>query len=158
MFCGRKSLETIPVLGSLPSHYSCRRSDFPLNFSIKAYPDDCFHQVYEFSKNDIRNDIRYFVLYFGYVFLLLLLSNSRYCELFQIWYIATPKMPQSCWRLCKSYWKFSPFYWVRLLRLSLKILIANFTKWLNTLKQFVGKLASNCLSVLAFLWDWRIKG
>ena len=27
-------------------------------------------------------------------------------------------------------------------------LSANFTKWSNTLKQFVGKLATNCLSVL----------
>ena len=67
-------------------------------------------------------------------------------------------MPQSCWRLCKSYWKFSPFYWVRLLRLSLKILIANFTKWLNTLKQFVGKLASNCLSVFGLFVGLALKG
>ena len=30
---------------------------------------------------------------------------------------------------------------------SLNHLSANFTKWSNTLKQFVGKLATNCLSV-----------
>ena len=32
---------------------------------------------------------------------------------------------------------------------------ANFTKWSNTLKQFVGNLATNCLSV-TILWDWRL--
>ena len=31
-------------------------------------------------------------------------------------------------------------------------LSVNFTKWSNTLKQFVVKLPTNCL------WDWRLKG
>ena len=30
-------------------------------------------------------------------------------------------------------------------------LSANFTKWLNTLKQFVGNLPTNCLSVTIFV-------
>ena len=36
-------------------------------------------------------------------------------------------------------------------------LSANITKWSNTLKQFVGKLPTNCLSVLAILLT-SIKG
>ena len=37
-------------------------------------------------------------------------------------------------------------------------LSANPTKWSNTLKQFVGKLLTNCLSVLNLLWGWSFKG
>ena len=36
---------------------------------------------------------------------------------------------------------------------------ANPTKWSNTLKQSVGKLPTNCLSVFDhFIWIWRLKG
>ena len=34
-------------------------------------------------------------------------------------------------------------------------LSTNFTKWSNTLKQFVGNLPTNCLVCLTILWDWR---
>ena len=37
-------------------------------------------------------------------------------------------------------------------------LSANPTKWSNTLKQFVGNLPTNCLSVLDHLSIWRLKG
>ena len=37
-------------------------------------------------------------------------------------------------------------------------LIANFTKWSNTLKQFVGKLPTNCLSVYAHFVGLALKG
>ena len=37
-------------------------------------------------------------------------------------------------------------------------LSANITKRSNTLKQFVGNLPRNCLSVLTNLWDWPLKG
>ena len=37
-------------------------------------------------------------------------------------------------------------------------LSTNITKWSNKLKQLVGKLPTNCLSVLTILWDWRLKG
>ena len=32
------------------------------------------------------------------------------------------------------------------------------TKWSNTLKQFVGCLPTNCLSVFDHLWGWCLKG
>ena len=37
-------------------------------------------------------------------------------------------------------------------------LSANPTKWPNTLKQFIGKLPTNCLSVFGLLWNWYLKG
>ena len=37
-------------------------------------------------------------------------------------------------------------------------LSANFTKWLNTLKQFVGKLPTNCLSVFHHFVELALKG
>ena len=37
-------------------------------------------------------------------------------------------------------------------------LSANFTKWSNTLKQFVGKLSTNCLSVFDNLVELALKG
>ena len=40
----------------------------------------------------------------------------------------------------------------------LNSLSANFTKWSNTLKKFVGRLTTNCLSVFDHLWDWHLKG
>ena len=38
------------------------------------------------------------------------------------------------------------------------LLIANHTKWSNTLKQFVGKLLANCLSVFAHFMKLAFKG
>ena len=35
---------------------------------------------------------------------------------------------------------------------------ANFSKWSNTLKQFVGKLAANCLSVFDHFVGLTLKG
>ena len=35
---------------------------------------------------------------------------------------------------------------------------ANFTKWSNTLKQFVGKLLTNCLSVFEHFVGLALKG
>ena len=35
-------------------------------------------------------------------------------------------------------------------------LSANPTKWSNTLKQFVGKILTNCLSLI-ILWGWRLR-
>ena len=37
-------------------------------------------------------------------------------------------------------------------------LSANFTKWSNTLKQFVGKLPTNCLSVFNHFVELALKG
>ena len=37
-------------------------------------------------------------------------------------------------------------------------LTANFTKWSNTLKQFVGKLPTNCLSVFDYFEGLALKG
>ena len=37
-------------------------------------------------------------------------------------------------------------------------LSTNFTKWSNTLKQFVRKLATNCLSVFDHFWGLVLKG
>ena len=37
-------------------------------------------------------------------------------------------------------------------------LSANFTKWSNTLKQFVGKLPTNCLSVFGNFLGLALKG
>ena len=37
-------------------------------------------------------------------------------------------------------------------------LCANFTKWSNTLKQFVGKLPTNCLSVFDHFVGMVLKG
>ena len=37
-------------------------------------------------------------------------------------------------------------------------LSANFTKWLNTLKQFVGNLPTNCLSVFDYFVGFALKG
>ena len=37
-------------------------------------------------------------------------------------------------------------------------LSANFTKWSNILKQFVGKLATNCLSMFGHFGELAIKG
>ena len=37
-------------------------------------------------------------------------------------------------------------------------LIANITKWSNTLKQFVGKLPTNCLSVFDHFEGLALKG
>ena len=34
----------------------------------------------------------------------------------------------------------------------------NFTKWSNTLKQFVGNLPKNCLSVFDHFVGWALKG
>ena len=41
---------------------------------------------------------------------------------------------------------------------NLNPLSANFTKWSNTLKQFVGKLPTNCLSVLDHFAGFMLKG
>ena len=41
--------------------------------------------------------------------------------------------------------------------LQLNPLSANATKWSYTIKQFVGKLPTNCLSV-TILWGWCLKG
>ena len=41
---------------------------------------------------------------------------------------------------------------------SLKPLSANPTKWSNTLKQFVGKMAANCLSVFNHFVGLALKG
>ena len=38
------------------------------------------------------------------------------------------------------------------------LLSANFSKWSNTLKQFVGKLAANCLSVFDHFVGLTLKG
>ena len=40
----------------------------------------------------------------------------------------------------------------------IKPLNANFTKWSDTLKQFVGKLPTNCLSVLDHFVGLALKG
>ena len=37
-------------------------------------------------------------------------------------------------------------------------LYANFTKWSNTPKQFIGKLLTNFLNVFTILWDRRLMG
>ena len=37
-------------------------------------------------------------------------------------------------------------------------LSTNIIKWSNTIKQFVGKLSTNCLDVSDHFWDWRLKG
>ena len=42
--------------------------------------------------------------------------------------------------------------------MSLNPLSANFTKWSNTLKQFVGKLPTNCLSVFDHFVGLALKG
>ena len=42
--------------------------------------------------------------------------------------------------------------------MSLNPLSANFTKWSNTLKQFVGKLPTNCLSVFDHFVGLGLKG
>ena len=42
--------------------------------------------------------------------------------------------------------------------LKLNPLIANFTKWSNTLKQFVGQLPTNCLSVFDHSVGLALKG
>ena len=41
---------------------------------------------------------------------------------------------------------------------SLNPLSANFTKWLNTLKQFVGNLPTNCLSVFDHFLELALPG
>ena len=41
---------------------------------------------------------------------------------------------------------------------SLKSLSANFTKWSNTFKQFVGKLPTNCLSMFDHFVGLALKG
>ena len=41
---------------------------------------------------------------------------------------------------------------------SLNPLCANFTKWSNTLKQFFGKLPTNCLSVFDHFVGLELKG
>ena len=38
------------------------------------------------------------------------------------------------------------------------LLTANFTKWSNTLKQFAGKLPTNCLSVFDHFVRFAVKG
>ena len=40
----------------------------------------------------------------------------------------------------------------------LNLLSANFTKWSNTLKQFVGNLPTNCLSVFDHFVGLAVKG
>ena len=44
------------------------------------------------------------------------------------------------------------------MRTSFNPLSASFTKWSNTLKQFVGKLATNCLSVFDHFVGLALKG
>ena len=77
-----------------------------------------------------------------------------------------PSVLEICERLLVNLWNYSKFAkitdqkisknfllyftsWVLLLQLKIVInpLSANFTKWSNTLKQFVGNLPTNCLSV-----------
>ena len=43
-------------------------------------------------------------------------------------------------------------------RFALNFLSANPTKWSNTLKQFVGKLSTNCLSVIDHFVELALKG
>ena len=43
-------------------------------------------------------------------------------------------------------------------KMKLNPLSANFTKWLNTLKQFVGNLPTNCLSVFGHFVGLALKG
>ena len=46
----------------------------------------------------------------------------------------------------------------KFLVLVLNPLNANFTKWSNTLKQFVGKFSTNCLSVFGHFINLALKG
>ena len=48
--------------------------------------------------------------------------------------------------------------WVNYLRFYFNPLSANFRKWSNTLKQFVGKLPRNCLSVFDHFVGLTLKG
>ena len=41
---------------------------------------------------------------------------------------------------------------------NINVLSTNFTKWLNTLKQFIGKLPTNCLSVFDDFVGLALKG
>ena len=50
------------------------------------------------------------------------------------------------------YWHFQ-----RLIRESINPLSANFTKWPNSLKQFIGNLSTNCLSVFGHFVKLAIK-
>ena len=43
-------------------------------------------------------------------------------------------------------------------KVNLKSLYANITKWSNTLKQFVGSLQTNCLSVFDHFMGLVLKG
>ena len=53
-----------------------------------------------------------------------------------------------------SHWKILPKGYKNFLN----PLSANFTKWSNTLKQFLGKLPTNCLSVLDHFVGLALKG
>ena len=44
------------------------------------------------------------------------------------------------------------------LKICLNLLSVNLTKWSNTLKQFVGKLSTNCLSVFDHFVGLALKG
>ena len=50
------------------------------------------------------------------------------------------------------------FSLTHLISFDVKPLSANFTKWLNTLKQFVGNLPTNCLSVFDHFVGLALKG
>ena len=59
--------------------------------------------------------------------------------------------------------KFKYLWWLRLYQVAcskdrFNPLCANFTKWSNTLKQFVGKLPTNCLSVFDHFVRLALKG
>ena len=58
------------------------------------------------------------------------------------------------------YWimKFSCYVYIGLFWLFINLLSTNFTKWSNTLKQFVGCYRQIVWVCLTILWDWRFKG
>ena len=50
------------------------------------------------------------------------------------------------------------YHFLQFLTISLNLLSTNPTKWSNTLKQFVGKLPANCLSVFDHFVILALKG
>ena len=77
--------------------------------------------------------------------------------------ICTVVLKNSCWN---KFWKISHTFVLEssrhnpetLLKTKLNPLSANPTKWSNTLKQFVGKLPTNCLKVFYHFLKLALKG
>ena len=82
--------------------------------------------------------------------------KKSYCQFFTIIGFFLKKWLQYSWTSLRKGWTWGKASWSPIANFN--PLSANPTKWSNTLKQFVGKLPTNCLSVFDHFVKLALKG